>query len=178
MLVLSLDTTSDTGSLALLRDDLLLEERTLSAPDGFGHILFAEIEALLARHSLTIRDIDLFAAAAGPGSFTGVRVGLTAIKGLAEACAKPAAAISNLQALAAMGLPPLIDARRGEVYSIRDGQETVAPPTPEFPVPTGPPPPLAAAIARLALTHGGSDPAALDANYVRRSDAELLWKDR
>ena len=178
MLVLAHDTTSDIGSVALLRDNLLLEELAIAAPDGFGHILFGEIEAILARHSLTIHQVDLFAAAAGPGSFTGVRVGLAAIKGLAEACSRPAAAISNLQALAFLGLPAVIDARRGEVYAIRNGVESVGPPTADYPVPTQPLPPLAAAIARLALRDGGSDPAALDANYVRRSDAELLWKDR
>lgn len=175
MIILALDTTSEQGSLALLQGEQVLEERVLLAPDGFGHILFGEIEAMLARHGFRVAGVDLFAAAAGPGSFTGVRVGLTAVKGLAEACGKPAVAVSNLRALKAMGVEPVIDARRGEVYALREGVETVgkAGDGPiEFPRVA-----LAAAIARIAAREGGGDPAGLDANYVRRSDAEQKWRD-
>ena len=118
--VLALDTTGETGSLALAIDDRILEQIELHSADGFAHVIFVEIERLLARHQLTVRDIDCFASASGPGSFTGVRVGLTAAKGLAEATGKKVIAISNLQALAWHGTRPLrapvIDARRGEIY--------------------------------------------------------------
>ncbi len=68
----------------------------------------------------TVHQMECFAAASGPGSFTGVRVGLAAAKGLAEATGKRMVAVSNLRALAAFGTAPLratvIDARRGEIY--------------------------------------------------------------
>jgi len=97
--LLAIDTTSESGSIALAEGDRIIEEVALHSPDGFAHVLFPEIEALLARHNLKITDIERFAAAAGPGSFTGVRVGLTAAKGLAEATGRQVVAVSNLQAI-------------------------------------------------------------------------------
>src|SRR5665213_3498099 len=118
--VLAMDTTGDVGSLALVGEGGLIQEVMLDSPDGFAHVLFDEIERLLERHALSVSQIDAFAAAAGPGSFTGVRVGLTAAKGLAEASARRVIAVSNLQALAWYGSRQLravvLDARRGEVY--------------------------------------------------------------
>jgi tRNA threonylcarbamoyladenosine biosynthesis protein TsaB len=220
-LILAIDTTHQWGSLALARGDEILEEVELEAPDGFAHVIFGHLKALLERQGLRLREIDCFASAAGPGSFTGVRVGLACVKGLAEACGKPAAAVSNLQALAWFGSAPLraavMDARRGEVYgAVYDAEGRVVVPETvggftawcdtelpngaefvysEFPsfrellagtrweqVPAlAAPRALARAIARIAawrLARGEvQDPAALDANYVRRSDAELLWKE-
>src|SRR5690242_5988194 len=121
MTILGLDTTGAFGSIALFKNDDVLAEAHLHSPDGFGHILFDELASMLERAGCKLDEIDCFAAAAGPGSFTGVRVGLTAIKGLAEASGKPVAAISNLRALAASGTEDrravLLDARRGEVYA-------------------------------------------------------------
>jgi len=212
-LVLALDTTHEYGSIALGdRDEVLLH-----APTGFAHVLYPQLADLLCRNGAALSDIDCFAAASGPGSFTGVRVGLACMKGLAEALGRPAVAVSNLEALASFGRGPLraavLDARRGEVYgAVYDDaggivvQEMVArlpewlaalPSGVEF-VSTdftafakglpdgGPritaPRALAAAIARIAgerLVRGEAcDPAALDANYVRRSDAELFWKEQ
>jgi tRNA threonylcarbamoyladenosine biosynthesis protein TsaB len=185
----------------------------LHSPEGFGHVLFDEIQGLLSRHGLSLGDLHGFASAAGPGSFTGVRVGLTAVKGLAEATGHKVVAVSNLAALAWFGTRPLraavMDARRGEVYGavyddalglVRDevvmkfgdwlgtlpggDLELVAggfvPPPQDLPV-TQAPRALAGAIASIAALHfaGGlaRDPAEIDANYVRRSDAELLWRD-
>jgi tRNA threonylcarbamoyladenosine biosynthesis protein TsaB len=196
--LLALDTTGETGSLALVDGARLMEEVVVRAPDGFGHILFAEIETLLIRHGLTLRDMACFAAAAGPGSFTGVRVGLTAVKGLADAAGCPAIAVSNLQAQAWFGTAalraPWMDARRGEVYgAVYDSQlrlvreEVVAPyaewmaslPSGVEMIPQGRP--LARAIAAIAwpIFDAGlaRDPASIDANYVRRSDAELKWRE-
>ena len=120
MRVLAVDTTGDTGSIALAGEGGVLEEVALHSPDGFAHTLFPAIEQLLARHALSLEALDGFAAASGPGSFTGVRVGLTAVKGLAEASGRKVATVSNLQALASFGKRELravvIDARRGEVY--------------------------------------------------------------
>jgi len=220
-LILAIDTTHECGSLALARGEELIEEIVLSAPGGFAHVIYGHLAQLLGRHGATPAMVDCFAAASGPGSFTGVRVGLACVKGLAAALGKPAVAVSNLEALATFGSAPLravvLDARRGEVYgavydragrlvapemvakfpawlaTLPDGDvEFVATDFTPFraavagtrfertPV-TAAPPPLAAAIARIALARflGGeaSDPAALDANYVRRSDAELFWKE-
>jgi tRNA threonylcarbamoyladenosine biosynthesis protein TsaB len=225
-LILAIDTTHEWGSLALVQGPDLLEQVEIQAPDGFAHVLYNPLAALLERHGLRPQGIDCFASAAGPGSFTGVRVGLACIKGLAEACGKPAVAISNLEALASFGsakpgsaplCAAVMDARRGEVYgAVYDAEgravtaEVVAPfdrwieTLPEeqlqfvgFGVPDlsgrlrgtrfenapvlDPPRALAGAIARIAFRRfvcgQAQDPAALDANYVRRSDAELFWKD-
>ncbi|MGD1094150.1 MAG: tRNA (adenosine(37)-N6)-threonylcarbamoyltransferase complex dimerization subunit type 1 TsaB [Bryobacteraceae bacterium] len=208
--ILAIDTTGEFGSLALLEDGQVIEEVSLHSAEGFGHVLFLEIEALLARHHVGLDAIDLFASASGPGSFTGVRVGLTAVKGLAEATSRKVVAISNLQALAWFGTRPLratvLDARRGEVFGAvydADLREVCAEVVLPFPawlatlpaddiefitsgyllngVEHAPiveaPRALAAAIGKIAMMHSGEDPAAIDANYVRRSDAELMWKD-
>jgi tRNA threonylcarbamoyladenosine biosynthesis protein TsaB len=197
-LILALDTTHEHGSLALARGADILEEETLHEPTGFSKVLFGRLQALLARHNLKPSDIDCFAAAAGPGSFTGVRVGLACIKGLAEALGKPAIGVSNLQALARFGTAALravfIDARREEIYgAVYDAagklvcpevvatydawRAALAPEVTEF-ITEGRP--LAAMVAQIAaerLAAGDpGDPAAIDANYVRRSDAELHWK--
>jgi tRNA threonylcarbamoyladenosine biosynthesis protein TsaB len=215
--ILSVDTTSEFGSLALTEGDRVVEELPLHSPEGFGHILFQRIEQLLARHDVNVNQMDCFAAASGPGSFTGVRVGLAAVKGLAEATGKLVVAVSNLRALAFFGTAPLratvLDARRGEVYGavFDDRLQMVAPETvmkfpawletlpsndvefiatdfspfrshvdPSIPVLTAPRS-LAAAIGRIAgdefRTGAARDPAEIDANYVRRSDAELFWKE-
>jgi tRNA threonylcarbamoyladenosine biosynthesis protein TsaB len=213
-LVLAVDTTHEYGSLALVRGPETLEEVLLHAPTGFAHVLYQELSAMLSRHSVDIADVDCFAAASGPGSFTGVRIGLACVKGLAEATGKPAMGISNLQAISCFGAASLratlLDARRGEIYgAVYDREarlvspevvakleawlatlpavdlEFVSTDIAEPPIPGGrlvtAPPALAAVIGRLAaqrLAHGESpDPAALDANYVRRSDAELFWKE-
>jgi len=119
--ILAVDTTSEFGSIALRRDDETIAETPLHSPDGFAHVIFGEIAQLLKRTGLTLADIDCFASASGPGSFTGVRVGLTVAKGLAEAMSKPVAAVSNLRALAAFGQSDcravILDARRGDVYA-------------------------------------------------------------
>lgn len=211
--VLAIDTTGEPGSIALVGDGGVIEEVTLDSPDGFAHVLFGEIERLLARHGLDVTQVDAFASASGPGSFTGVRIGLTAVKGLAEATGRKVVGVSNLQALAAFGSRPLravvLDARRGEVYgavydeSLEIVQEEVVAKLPVWIASLPPgnlefvvrglrldgvsepildvPGALAGPIGRIAfhrLLRGEVlDPQEIDANYVRRSDAELLWKD-
>jgi tRNA threonylcarbamoyladenosine biosynthesis protein TsaB len=215
--ILSIDTTSEFGSVALTDGERVFEELPLHSPDGFGHVLYGQLEQLLARHGVNVREVECFAAASGPGSFTGVRVGLTAVKGLAEATGKRVVAISNLRALAWFGSAQLratvLDARRGEVYAAvyNDRLETVMPEavlkyevwlktlpphgfeliSPDFSsfhghIDSGihtvtAPRALAGVIGRIAwheFRHGRAcDPAEIDANYVRRSDAELFWKE-
>jgi tRNA threonylcarbamoyladenosine biosynthesis protein TsaB len=215
--LLAVDTTSEHGSIAISEGENVIEEVAIDSPDGFGHIVFDEILRLLSRHVLSLQDMDGFAAAAGPGSFTGVRVGLTAVKGLAEANGKQAVAVSNLQALASFGSRPLratvLDAHRGEIYgavydaSLQLVQDEVVTPFEawfaalpsrdasgdleliasgfavaecRYPVVQAPRA-LAGAIAKIAARRFAQglaqDPALIDANYVRRSDAELLWRE-
>ena len=214
-MILSIDTTSEFGSIALVEANVTIEEVELHAPEGFGHVLFAHIAQLLEKRGTTVHQMECFASASGPGSFTGVRVGLAAAKGLAEATGKRMVAVSNLRAMARFGSAPLratvIDARRGEVYAavynsrlelvmpeavlkfedwlkklehLHQGSFefiSTAPIDTEVPVVIAPRA-LGAAIGHIAwdeFTLGrASDPAGIDANYVRRSDAELLWKDR
>ena len=71
----------------------------LHAPDGFAHVIYGYVEEILRRNRVKLAEVDCFAAASGPGSFTGVRVGLACIKGLAEAMGRPAVGVSNLQAI-------------------------------------------------------------------------------
>lgn len=198
MKILSIDTTSERGSIALTEGECVIEEVALHSPDGYAHVLFDEIRNLLTRHRVTLDDVDGFACASGPGTFTGVRVGLTAAKGLAEAASRKVVAVSNLKALASFGAAalraPFLDARRGEIYGAvydaslnliheevvtnYDAWAAAFPARAERIGQTGP---LAAAVGRIAAREfaagRGLDPAAVDANYVRRSDAELLWKD-
>jgi tRNA threonylcarbamoyladenosine biosynthesis protein TsaB len=219
--ILAVDTTHEFGSLALARGGHI-DELLLHSPSGFGHVLYGHLERLLARNGVGADAVDCWAAASGPGSFTGVRIGLACVKGLAEAFGKPVAAVSNLEAIASFGAAPLravvLDARRGEVYGAvydASGALVVTECVAQFPawlamLPEGDlefvatdfspflpalagtrfaaapvvtaPRALAAAVARIAAHrlafHQVSDPAAVDANYVRRSDAELLWRDR
>lgn len=207
MRVVAIDTAGEFGSIALLEDGELIEELPLHSPEGFGQILFGQLSRLMTRHGWTFESVGGYAAGAGPGSFTGVRIALAAVKGLAETSGSRAAAVSNLKAMAAFGSgacrAPFYDARRGEVYgglfdsSLSPLADEVVMPfpawmeaargrgevefitwTPEvFSIDaTRAPRALAAAIGHLAPSHW-TDPAAIDANYVRRSDAELHWKE-
>jgi len=219
--ILAVDTTTEFGSVALIEDAEVVSEIPLHAASGFAQVLFGHIERVLGDAGWTAESIDCFACAAGPGSFTGVRVGIVAVKGLAEALGKRALGVSNLQAIASYGSAALravvLDARRGQIFgAVYDARlELVCPEeVASFPawlaslpesgiefVATGfdpfrtaltgtrfanaqvteAPRALAGAVGRIAaarLAAGETgDPAALDANYVRRSDAELFWKD-
>ena len=199
MTILAIDTTGEHGSIALVNEAGVLEEVPLHAPGGFAHVLFDAIEELLNRHGLSAAELDGFACASGPGSFTGVRVGLAAAKGLAEAAGRKVVALSNLRVAASFGAGLLravmIDARRGEIYGAvydaelrciqdevvakREQWEAGLPHGVEFVAPGSRA--LAGALGRIALGEFAKghavDPSEVDANYVRRSDAELFWKE-
>ena len=122
MNLLAIDTARHEGSIALLRDGAGVCEAPLGKGPGFGETLFQAIERLLAERSLALRDIDVYAAATGPGSFTGIRVGLVAAKALAETNRKPLVGVSNLRALASLAdgatvRVPVLDARRGGLFA-------------------------------------------------------------
>jgi tRNA threonylcarbamoyladenosine biosynthesis protein TsaB len=233
VLILALDTSSPSGSIAILRDEKVIGVVSTTGDETYSSRMFRQLEFLLAELKLSHGDFDLFAVNSGPGSFTGLRVGLTAAKGWAEVYAKPAAPISGLEAVAAQSrggsmVVPVLDARRGQVYFgfyrrpvtglmpgrlVREGDDRVATPeeflsalrglpesagmaivTPELDIAgklashseIGDIPVervsnvLASVIGALALERARRgetvDALALDANYVRRSDAELHWK--
>lgn len=126
MRTLALDTTTRAGSVALVDADRVVEERVGDSSRPHAERLPAEIIALLFTHDLTIADVDLFAVAAGPGSFTGLRIGIATIQGLAFVGQRPVVAVSALEALAQIGsrdsspgelVGAWIDAHRGDVFS-------------------------------------------------------------
>lgn len=121
MLTLALDTANRLGGIALAQDGAIIASRAIEAPDGFAGVVFAEIEQMLAQQGFQIQDVDVWAPAAGPGSFTGVRIGLAAAKALAEVGSKLVVPVGNLEALAFAGRGDLraavLDARRGQVFA-------------------------------------------------------------
>jgi tRNA threonylcarbamoyladenosine biosynthesis protein TsaB len=131
MLVLALDTTTRRGSAALTRDGELIGTYVGDATRTHGERLPGDLIRLLSAHALRFSDVDLFAVAAGPGSFTGLRVGIATQQGLALANNKPLVGISALDAVnrttRVSAAPALrsadsvvgvwIDAQRGQVFS-------------------------------------------------------------
>ncbi len=129
MLILAIDTSTRTGSVALLRDNVVLAEVSGYEETPYSSRLFSDLDLLKANAQFELSQIDVFAVASGPGSFTGLRIGLTAVKAWAEVHGKPIAAISGLEAIAeqskAIGgdllvenqiLAPFFDARRGQLF--------------------------------------------------------------
>jgi tRNA threonylcarbamoyladenosine biosynthesis protein TsaB len=231
VLILALDTCDARGGVALLRDASILCTEAHATAEDYSSWLLPAVARTLAAVNLTMRDLDLYAVAAGPGSFTGVRVGLTTVKAWSEVYAHPIAAVSRLEALAAEGacsapyVAAFIDARRDQIFAAlyrrqvealeRIDEEMVIAPDKFLEwciaqansahidwVSTDPhcltqthqwpsrltlnetvqqvSPLLAPRIGligyRLAQQNQFTDALTLDANYVRRSDAELFWK--
>lgn len=226
------DTADARGSIAVLdeREVLAIEEH--SSEEDYSGWLLPAVRRLLAKSSLSLAQLDGYAVCAGPGSFTGLRVGLTTVKAWAEIYGKPIAALSRLEALTMSSLQPdatfvaaYIDARRDQVFAAlyaRSGNgfeplgEEAVISLPDFAVavreksaskavrwvtpdpallkfvPSWPallasghilqstPPPFAPLLGALAgrkfRLGQTTDALSLDANYVRRSDAEMLWK--
>lgn len=226
MILLVTDTSGKNGSVALARagegdDDSsgqveLIEEASLSG-GTFSAQLVPQVAALLARHGLSKTDIGAFVVVSGPGSFTGLRVGLAAVKGLGEILQKPIVPVSLLEAVARAGgmqgkVVAVLDGGRGEVYvgefevagesarvlqerllskaeflsaaresAVSTPDETLAAAAQEaglsvFKTAS----PSAAMIARLGwkkMRAGETvTPDQLEANYIRRTDAELFLK--
>ena len=232
MLILSVDTSSRGGSVAVLRDEAVLGVVSTWGDEAYSSRIFRQWEFLLGELKLKLEEFDVFAVGTGPGSFTGLRVGLASAKAWGEAYGRPVAGVSVLEAVAkqcdfpAAVLVPAIDARRGQFYAATyrrsgdllalesaesvftveeltgvasgiardEGADGVAIVTPEHPL-------LSSAIGRTGTVHvlrasnvlapwigqiayekaqkGTLDDAlTLDANYVRRSDAEVDAKGR
>ena len=232
VLILALDTSSSNGSLAVLRDEKVIGVISTLAEETYSSRMFRHLEFLLQELALKLTEFDLFAVAAGPGSFTGLRVGLAAAKGWAEVYGKPVVGIRVLEAIAAQSnstatvLVAASDARRGEVYFgvyrrekdslALEGEECVSGPeeflkaigarpgSTEFAIVSPSPEVLSEALSRIEMERlplprvervssvlapsigqlsyrrakagDVSDALTLDANYIRRTDAEVHAK--
>jgi tRNA threonylcarbamoyladenosine biosynthesis protein TsaB len=126
VLTLAFDTATDAATAALLDGEEVLGERTTRAV-----CLLEDVDALLRQAGAQPRDLGRLAVGVGPGSFTGVRVGLAAARGLALALDVSVAGVSTLDALAAgaPGAVPVIDAKRREVFALVDGAPWVGAPS-------------------------------------------------
>ena len=231
MITLALDTCDARGSIALLEDRRIIAENSHPSDEEYSSWLLPAVDRLLASKQISHADLAGYAVASGPGSFTGVRVGLTTVKAWAEVYSKPIVPVSRLEVLAEKSpresgfVAAFIDAQRKQVFGAlhrRDGEvlrrveeERVIDPNEFFrwiakevggaPVvwasldPTiltsssfwearqskgeqvvAVEPPLAAAIGLSAMGQfsktNSVDALTLDANYVRRSDAEIFGK--
>lgn len=230
MLVLAVDTSRPRGSVAVLDDENVLGISSIPPDAPLSASLFTQLAVLLKETGLAMARFDLFAVCAGPGSFTGLRVGLTAAKAWSEVFQRPIAAISGLQAIAAKSqcrstfLAPFFSAGRGQVFAAlytqsqasfhRIGDELVLSPqdfatficanatasdlTLVSTTASALDEALGESVLKGARVQAVSEPLAdtigilgyrqamlghvmdaytLDANYVRRCDAELSWVD-
>jgi len=124
MLILAFDTATDVATSALVSDGEVLGERLSRAVT-----LLEDVDALLRQAGARTADVEALAVGIGPGSFTGVRIGLATARGLALALGVPVAGVSTLDALAAgaPGAVPVVDARRHEVFVLQGEPRVVAP---------------------------------------------------
>ncbi len=150
MLILALDTTTRVSSCAVARDGVVIREEAGDPSRAHAERLPGDLVSLLERTEIVLPDIDVFAVATGPGSFTGLRIGIATMQGLAFALGKPLIGVSAFDALArAAGTSRVatwVDAWRGEVYAAlyENGREVVEP------VVTRPEP----VLADIAARHG------------------------
>ncbi len=123
MLILALDSTALAASVALCEDEKLIAEFTINTGHTHSETLLPMVEQVLRITGSTVDDVDLFACTAGPGSFTGVRIGAATVKGIAFGRQKPCVGVSTPESLAFNALPakgilcPVMNARREQVYN-------------------------------------------------------------
>jgi tRNA threonylcarbamoyladenosine biosynthesis protein TsaB len=130
MRVLGIDTATHCGGIAILEDEQLLASLVLNIKKTHSERLLRDVDYLMKECELEMRDTDGIAVCIGPGSFTGVRIGMACAKGLAFASGKPLVGVSSLLALAERNaepgilICPVLDARRSEIfgaaYRVRD----------------------------------------------------------
>lgn len=122
MLILAFDTTNEQGGVAIHRDLECLASAESQGAANYSVTLFQMVDRMLSGAHLKLEDIDLFAVATGPGSFTGIRVGVAAAQGWAQASGRPVCGVSVLEAMIEQARPatdwvlPILDARRGEFF--------------------------------------------------------------
>jgi tRNA threonylcarbamoyladenosine biosynthesis protein TsaB len=122
MKILAVDTTSLAGSVALLEDDALRGLVGFSTVPGHAERLLPTVDSMLAGLSLSLSDLDAFAVAVGPGSFTGLRIGISTVEGLSYSTGRPVVGVSSLEATAHRyryrpgWIAAFLDARRSEVF--------------------------------------------------------------
>jgi tRNA threonylcarbamoyladenosine biosynthesis protein TsaB len=123
MRVLGVDTSTMTAGVGIVEEDEVLVDLKFDVKVTYSEILMPTIDRALKTVGLKVDDLDGFAISIGPGSFTGLRIGLSTVKGLCFASGKPLASVPSLDALASSSLyclysvTPLLDARKGEVYA-------------------------------------------------------------
>ena len=123
MKILGIDTSSPEGSVALLDSNSIISESILGGSKAYSHKLLEEVDILLDRSKTKLSDLEAFVITNGPGSFTGLRVGMSLLKGLVMATEKPFASVNTLDAYAETVKPgpyficPVLDARKKEVYT-------------------------------------------------------------
>ena len=123
MITLAIDSTAKAASAAILRDSTVIAEYTQNTGHTHSETMLPMVDAVMKAAGMTPDKIDLFAISAGPGSFTGVRIGISLIKGMCFGKDKPIAALSSIDALARnlegfCGVVcPVMDARRNQVYT-------------------------------------------------------------
>ncbi len=123
MKILAMDTSSVNATVCVADENKILGEYTVSNERAHSQIIMPMLNDLLTNCSLSVRDIDVFAVALGPGSFTGLRIGIAAMKTLAGSLSKPIIGISSLDQIASSFylsdkyICPILDARRNEVYN-------------------------------------------------------------
>jgi tRNA threonylcarbamoyladenosine biosynthesis protein TsaB len=137
VLILSLDTTTPKASCAVARDGVVINEEPIETSRQLALQLPGALRDILDLSAIALEEIDAFAVATGPGSFTGLRIGIATIQGLAFGLGKPLIGISGLTALRAVASPAFlgsriatwVDAWRGDVYAalFEDGQEVGEP---------------------------------------------------
>lgn len=133
--VLVVDTASRTEALALAHGDWVVSQLSCRTRKGHSAVLLPAIHRHLERQGWSVTDLDAFGVVAGPGSFTGIRVGIATILGLARAARRPVYGYGSLHVRslalqdATSAVVPILDARKGEVYSAayRDGEERISP---------------------------------------------------
>jgi tRNA threonylcarbamoyladenosine biosynthesis protein TsaB len=122
MVVLAIDTCEARGSVAILNDDAVLQVVPHTSAEEYSSWLLPAVESALKSAKSTLAEADVFAVASGPGSFTGVRIGLTTVKAWSEVFDKPIVALSRLEVVAAQSqretpyVASFIDAQRGQLF--------------------------------------------------------------
>ncbi len=123
MLIMAFESSAKAASVALVQDGRLISQYSQCSGLTHSRTLLPMAEDMLKNAEMSLKDVDCFAVAQGPGSFTGIRIGVSTVKGLAWASNKPCVGVSTLEAMAWHGLSaggyicPVMDARRNQVYN-------------------------------------------------------------